>query len=157
LIQTLTENSLGIFWNGEEVSGITIYGYFEGKNDLLSFFDESIWNHEIQLKSNTIRGDNWVVGILDIKVNKWPNTSAWPKVIQKSLMEYTNKGAVVSWAAFEGFFAEPPRLLDPKYMSGGVWAIYSNIDGFYCSAQLGKKIEIISDEILEKFKTRINQ
>jgi len=157
LIQQLTEDSLGIFWNGEEVIGITIYGYFEGTNDLLLTFDESIWNHGIQLKSNTIRRDNWIVGVWDIKVNKWPNTTAWPKVIQESLKEFTNKGAVLSWAAFEGFFVEPPRLLDPRYMSGGVWAIYSNADGFYCSAQLGQKIEFISDDVLEKFRTRIKQ
>jgi len=151
----LTEKSLGIFWSGEEVDGITIYGISKESLAKPTQPISKIWSDRAEFKYSSLNGSDWVVRVCDIRILAWPSVSEWPSIIQSTLQAITDQGALVSWAAVEGCFAEPPNLFDPESMGGGVWSIYSEEDGFYCPATLEKEMAYVDDEVILKFRSRL--
>jgi len=151
----LTEKSLGIFWSGEEVDGITVYSY--SKMPIARSLQpiKNIWGVDAEIKYSSLSGSGWVVWVCDIRILTWPDYIDWRSKIQSTLETTTVQGALISWAAVEGCFAEPPNLFDPEIMGGCVWSIYSEEDGFYCAAILGKEMAYVDDEVILKFKSRL--
>lgn len=152
MTRQLTETSLGIFWNGEEVDGITVYGFFRGEKVDAPELDEVIWNENIEVKTSKLFGDKWTVWVWDIRICGWPDTANWFHVVKATLKEMLSHGAVVSWAGLEGFFVEPPDLFDPQYMSDGVWAVLSESEEFICSAEIGQPFKTLDDQVLEHMR-----
>jgi len=151
----LTEKSLGIFWSGEEVDGITVYSFSKQPITRSSQPISNIWGDHAELKYSSLSGSDWVVWVCDIRILAWPVDIDWTSIIQSTLETITVQGALISWAAVEGCFAEPPNLFDPEIMGGCVWSIYSEEDGFYCAANLGEEMAYVDDEVIQKFKSRL--
>lgn len=150
-----TEESLSIFWDGEEVDGITVYGFFQDTNADQPILPNNIWNERCEVKTSKLFGENWSVWVWDIRIDKWPAKAEWIKTIEKTLKGMLNQGAIVSWAGLEGFFVDPPDLFDPEFMSGGIWALYTKPEGFFCLADIGKPFKAIYDSILKKVRYKI--
>lgn len=148
-MKQLTEESLGIFWNGEEVDGLTIYGYFDYKKDDAPVISSDIWKDNYEIKTHKLFGDDWTVWLWDIRINKWPEQKEWLNFIKSILHKMIKQGASLSWAGLEGHFVDPPDLFKPEFMRGGVWAVYTKLGGFYCEAQLGRVFKTLDDSILE--------
>jgi hypothetical protein len=150
-----TEKSLGIFWDGEEVDGITVYGFFKDINVDQPTMPKDIWGDNCEVKSSKLFGEDWTVWVWDIRIVRWPTQAEWIKTIERTLKGMLRQGAIVSWAGLEGFFVDPPDLFDPEFMSGGVWALYSEPEGFFCPAEIGKQFKAVDDSILKKIKDKI--
>ena len=150
----ITEKSLGIFWSGEEVDGITVYSISKKPIARSAQPISKIWGDHAELKYCSLSGPGWVVWVCDIRILEWPDDINWTKIIHSTLETITVQGALISWAAVEGCFVEPPNLFDPEMMGGCVWSIYSEADGFFCAANLGKEMAYVDDEVILKFKSR---
>ena len=155
MIEQLTENSLGIFWDGEEVDGITVYGFFKDINAERPIMPNDIWGHNCEVKASQLFGEDWVVWLWDIRIDKWPSQAEWIQTIKTTLEEMLNHGAIVSWAGLEGFFVEPPDIFAPEFMGDGVWALSMKHDECFCFAELGKPFKTLDDSILEKTRKKL--
>lgn len=116
-----TSDSLGIFWEGEEVDGVTIYGYWTGSKPEPPRIELSEWP-AAEAKPSRLGGRGWTVWLWDIRILEWPEPPDWREAVQGLLRQVINAGADVAWCGLEGMFVEPPGLFDPHEMSGGVWA-----------------------------------
>ncbi len=150
-----TEKSLGIFWDGEEVDGVTIYGLFAGAKSEEPIAPSGVWPENCDFKINKLSGDDWTVWLWDVRINEWPKKTEWFNTIKRTLETMIHQGASVAWCGLEGFFVEPPDLFKPEFMGGGIWAAYT-IDGdFICKAQIGEIFETLDDSILKKIRNKI--
>jgi hypothetical protein len=116
-----TSGSLGIFWEGEEVDGVTIYGYWTGLKPAPPRVELSELPGA-EAKPSRLDGSGWTVWLWDIRIQEWPDRRHWQGAIQGLLRQVMKGGAHVAWCGLEGMFVEPPGLFDPCEMSGGVWA-----------------------------------
>jgi hypothetical protein len=115
-----TGSSLGVFWDGEEVDGFSVYGYWPERNEVAPKFPEELW--EGATSNATRLGDlTWTVWIWDIRIGKWPEAMSWAARIERTLRRMIEAGALVSWCGLEGLFVDPPDLFSPEHMHGGVW------------------------------------
>ncbi len=144
---------MGIFWNGEEVDGITIYGFFTGEKTEELDTPINIWPLSSEFKHSQLSGDNWTVWLCDIRIKEWPEKSAWLNAIERTFEVMIHHGAIVSWAGLEGFFVEPPDLFKPELMSGGVWAIKMRDGRFVCNSRIGESFETLEDSILNRIRS----
>lgn len=121
-----TRESLGIFWQGEEADGFTVYGYWPRGGVTQPALDLGAWP---SVESSVFRlvGDDWTVWAWDVHIHSWPAADRWRSLVVGTLDQLVNAGATVAWCAVEGAFADPPSLFDPKHMSDGVWT--ARIDG----------------------------
>jgi hypothetical protein len=149
----LTENSLGIFWDGDEVAGITAYGYWKVKISTQPLFPKDLWPPSTLFKTSYLRGEDWKVCVWDIRIFDWPSPQDWENTLKGTLAAMIEAGARVAWCGLEGLFADPPSLFDPNEMSGGVYAVLTKEYGFQCSAHLGQPFQALPDEILLKLRT----
>lgn len=116
-----TANSLGVFWEGEEVDGVTIYGFWVDSKPEPPQLDLSEWR-SAQAKPSRLYGPGWTVWLWDIRIEEWPERLGWEKTVHGTLRQVLSGGAEIAWCGLEGMFVEPPGLFDPTAMSGGVWA-----------------------------------
>ena len=148
-----TENLLKIFWEGDEVSGITTYGYWKGKVVKELVFPRHLWPERTLFKTSRLHGEGWEVIVWDIRISIWPSHQDWIELIRTTLKSMVEAGAEVAWCGLEGFFADPPSLFDPNEMSGGVYATFSKEFGFQCSAHLGLPFKALSDSEVGKLRS----
>jgi hypothetical protein len=144
----LTEQSLGVFWSGEEVDGITAYGYWHQLPPMEPIFPRDLWPAGTEFKRAKLSGDGWIVILWDIAIRRWPSPEDWEDVLQRTLQRMCEAGARVAWCGIEGAFAEPPGLFDPARMSGGVYAAYTPGFGFLNTAHLREPFRTLSDNDL---------
>ena len=151
----LTRNSLGIFWRGEEVEGILVYGFWDNTLAKEPVFPTKVWGSDVEWKTRRLFGDTWVVWLWEIRVSKWPSTSEWSNVIRMTLEAMKTEGAKVAWCGLEGFFVEPPKLFDSTIMSGGVWAVLGNDGVLFGPPPLDANFVPVPDNLLEELKKKI--
>lgn len=128
----LTSEILTIIWEGDEVSGLTIYGLCGTQEVSRPAFPEDRWP-DSNVKEGELFGPNWCVWIWDVQITTWP--SDFRDSLNKTLTEIVNAGASVAWCGLEGFFVEPPNLFESP-MAGGVYAAFSLRAGFICNTDL---------------------
>ena len=145
----MTEKSLGIFWEGEERAGLTIYGLFRDEKVEAPTVPLYLWPNGCECKSGKLSGEFWAVWLWDIRVDKWPKKTKWLNTLSRTLKTMIDQGATIAWAGLEGFFAEPPNLFHPDYMSGGIWAIYMDNGNFICNAKIGEPFKVLEDTVLK--------
>jgi len=114
----LTQDSLGIFWEGEEVPGIAVYGYYSPVNLQEPQFPSEAWPPGTLWSPWALHGENWIIWVWDIRVDQWPRNDRWREAIAITLGALRTSGARVAWCGVNGIFAEPPHLFDPARMSG---------------------------------------
>ncbi|MDA8139247.1 MAG: hypothetical protein M0036_11405 [Desulfobacteraceae bacterium] len=153
----ITEESLGIFWEGKETKGITIYGLFQGNIIEAPIPPMNIWPDGCNYKSQKLVGSNWTVWLWDIIIVKWPEKSDWINIIRRTLKIMIDFGASIGWAGLEGFFTEPPNIFNPEHMSGGVWAAYTYDDIFHCNAEIGEQFKALDDNIMRELYKRFGR
>lgn len=139
----LTKESLGVFWQGEETDGISVYGLFRCNAERPPSLPRDIWPAGHDWKATRLTGTGWVVWVWDIRFGQWPQAVAWKPAIQRTLSEMIGSGAVVAWAATEGYFSEPPDLLNSRTMGQGIWACLGPTTGFKCKADLEEPFVVL--------------
>lgn len=135
---------LGIFWDGEEIDGFTVYGYWRDNESSRPELDLTDGMHQ---KTSRIHGAGWTIGIWDLKVERWPTSDSWGQSIRAMLSQLIENGAVVAWCGTEGMFVEPPELFSPGEISGGVWAAATK-SKVWGPPELEDAFEPLSDEQL---------
>jgi hypothetical protein len=114
-----TRGSLAIFWNGEEVDGFLVYGFWLGEQPSPPSIPTGVWE-DAAFKSYKLFGDGWTVWMWDVRLWRWPEPAVWRQQLQATLAAMIDAGACVSWCGVEGGFCDPPFLLGPD-MNGLVW------------------------------------
>lgn len=152
-----TEQSLGIFWHGEEVDGIILYAYWRGAPTVEPAFDSREWPAGTEHSRSQLTGSDWTIIVWDVKLTNWPSGEFWPRLLERQLSRFCDCGARIAWCGLEGTFAEPPSLFTPEEMSGSVYAYFSPRLGFQCTALLGQPFETISDEGLLLLYHEVNE
>jgi hypothetical protein len=115
-----TRESLGIFWQGAEADGFTVYGYWPRAaqpNPQLAFDGWSDVDHKI----SKLYGDEWTVWFWDVRIRTWPVANRWPSLVNGLLEQLLRAEAVVAWCATEGSFVDPPCLFEPHRTERTVW------------------------------------
>jgi hypothetical protein len=144
----LTEQSLGIFWHGEEVDGLLLYAFWPGLPEIEPLFPKGIWPPGIEVQRGRLSGEGWTVLMWDVRISQWPLKEQWGPLLEETLTSLCRMGAIVAWCGLEGHFADPPSLFDPEEMSESVYAYYIPQVGFRCAAWLGEKFATIGDDEL---------
>lgn len=147
-----TQESLGIFWEGEEVDGFTTYAFWRQDEALLP---ELILPRGVEGKSTVLRGPGWSVWLWAIRVIEWPSAGEWSSFVRGFLEQLTKQGASVAWCGLEGNFVEPPELFDPSEMSAGVWAACLSPDRYFGPPGLCARFELLTDESLMMLRTAL--
>lgn len=153
-IQT-TRKSLGIFWDGEEVDGITVYGIWKEPPQSFPPLSHLLGKDGLAERQSALRGEGWYVRVWDIKIEKWPPPDEWKKRIHSMLYAIVECGSVVAWGGLEGAFVDPPDLFDPQYMAGGVWVAMASDGVFYSCSELDGAFTKLSNDELNELKNRI--
>jgi hypothetical protein len=88
-------------------------------------------------------GDDWQVVEYTVVIQAWPNADEFTRSLEKTLRDMVSAGALVAWAAFEGYFTEPP-LLEQRVVEGGVYAVYHPKLGYIIHASLRDPVRTLS-------------
>lgn len=150
-----TQQSLGIFWDGEEVDGITVYGIWKNRPKHFPPLGQELGNEGVQERQSELRGEDWYVHVWDIKLGKWPLPAEWKSRIRSVLSRIIGEGAEVAWTGLEGAFVDPPDLFKPEHMTGGVWAAMSADEKLYFHAELEGQFQALNDDELHDLHKRI--
>jgi hypothetical protein len=143
---------LGIFWQGEEAAGFTIYGFWPQGRVLQPALDLGAWP-SVESRVFRLAGDDWTVWACDVRIHSWPAAARWRSLVLGTLNQLLNAGATVAWCALEGAFADPPGLFEPKHMSDGVWTARINgQDGIFGPPGLDEPFVKLTDEQLITFR-----
>lgn len=149
-----TAKSLGIFWEGEEVDGVTIYGYWHGSKPEPPKLDLPEWP-AAQARPSRLEGPSWTVWLWDIRVDEWPEPPRWRDAVQRTLRRVMASGAEVAWCGLEGMFVEPPGLFDPVEMSGGVWAAVDKAGHTFGPPMLDAAFRPLNDQQLSTLRANV--
>jgi len=150
MIRSTTRDSLGIFWNGEEVDGILMYSFWRQWKENAPQFPQQLWPPDSELKTRKLFGESWTVWQSEMRLVTWPSCEAWKSVVSNTLQSMRVQGAIIAWCGLEGAFADPPQLFSPSAMSGGVWVCLDQNGTLFGPPALDDDFQPLSDEILRK-------
>ena len=174
-MNSLTEDSLGIYWlveeknnNGdklkseagyEQVNGVIAYGFWKNsKPSKTPKFPKEYWPKKTKMSEYSLFGDDWYVLRWDIRIIDWPHEKSWENTLFKTLGRMLDQGAKVSWCGIDENFIEPPSLFDPNEMpSRGIYACATKELGFKCTAKLGEEYKGIDEIYMKKLKEIISK
>lgn len=142
-----TRQSLGVFWQGEEVDGFTLYSYWHGDSAPEPALDLRAWQN-VESRAFRLAGEHWTVWAWDVRLHSWPAATHWRNLVLGTLDQLVTAGATVAWCGLEGAFADPPALFDPRRMSNGVWAARFDGQGVFEPPGLDEPFAKITDEQL---------
>lgn len=157
MIDKFTEESLGIYWNGEEVDGVTIYGLFLGQRPDCPVPPSEVWPKSCEFSTGKLFGDDWTVFIWDVRIKMWPDRNKWISTVKNTLEKMIARGAFIAWCGLEGSFVDPPDLFKSEFMSGGVWAVCTNENFFACEANMGEIFKTLDDATLDLIWNKISE
>jgi hypothetical protein len=119
------QDSLGVFWKGEEVEGLLVYAYWKGEVTTAPKFPSSSWPDDTVWDETKLYGESWTVWLWEIRLKSWPSEDNWGETVSRTLDYLINNGAAFAWCAVEGTFVDPPGLFDSQEMAIGIWACRS--------------------------------
>jgi hypothetical protein len=164
---TLTENALGVFWEGEEAPGVIAYGLWTPAIEREPAFPGDVWPTGTKHRASTMAGPwadepwesstPWEILRWDVLVPTWPQAANWAATLRATLKALIDAGANVAWFAIEGAFAEPPELFDQAKMPEGVWAAMTSDGRFMCHAEIGEPFRLLSNDELAELRTFVPQ
>ncbi len=141
---------LSVFWEGEEVPGLTFYGLRAPTSDALPEFPADEWDGRADCRSWRLHGEAWEVVVWTVRVDRWPGRDEFGFLTERTMHALREAGCVVSWVGREGFFTDPPGLFLPESMSQGVLAALSGATGFRTALDLDQPLRfLLDDELLE--------
>lgn len=151
-MKRLTRDALTIYWQGDEVSGLTFYGLrhfgHEDSASLLDIHCDYVTDSDISLLS----GNAWEVVVWYVKVAHWPSATEFPGLIKCGLERMQALGCVVSWLGCPGNFVDPPDLFLPEFMSGGVLAAITAPSRFEIAVNLDEPLCGLPDDVLLRLR-----
>ncbi len=141
---------LRVFWEGEEVAGLTFYGIRTREQEDIPRFPAVKWDSLVDCRQSFLHGERWEVIVWDVKVTRWPSPGRFKEALRLTLEALLRGGCSVSWIGLEGFFVDPPDLFLPEFMSGSVLAAISEGTGLRLAVELDEPLQFLrDDELLE--------
>lgn len=140
---------LGVYWNSAmgDVDGQTFYAYSNDTRFTQPEFPSLIWG-DVDVKSQRLFGDDWVVWLWDIKFNNPPTD--WLTKTERTLLYFIDNHSTASWCGLDGGFSEPPGLFDADEMSQGIYAAMGRDKAFICHTDFNDDYaEITRDELIK--------
>ena len=102
-----------------------------------------------------MHGEGWQVRGWDVPLLVWPTGDAFRDAVRATLEALIAGGARVAWVSASGVpFYDPPGLLDPGYMSGGVLAWLTEDGWFGCPINPDQPWATASDEEMLELRRR---
>ncbi|HSR54184.1 MAG TPA: hypothetical protein VLV83_25425 [Acidobacteriota bacterium] len=148
----LLEEFFRIIWEGEEVSGLTLYGLRTRKEEAPAVFPIPSWPNEIEYRQSTLHGERWEVLVWDIRVQQWPKHTHFGDVVRSTLEALLEGGCCVAWVGREGHFVDPPDLFLPEFMSGGILAALTRDHEYKVNIDTSKPPSLLSDEEMDQLR-----
>ncbi|MBA8823465.1 hypothetical protein FHX42_000794 [Saccharopolyspora lacisalsi] len=90
--------------------------------------------------------------IWDVRLPQWPSAQDWHTSLRYTLQRLLDGGCVVSWLGDGFLFNDPPELLLPEHMSGGVLATLTSTGEYTCHFNSDTPVVEISDEEMLAFR-----
>lgn len=116
-----------------DVPGLTLYGLSAIDGEELIQLPDGMWPHAGDATPLRLHGDGWQVRGWDLPILAWPSGQAFQEAIRATLGALIKSGGCVAWVGAEGVpFFDPPELLAPECMSGGVLAWLTDEGWFGC-------------------------
>ena len=145
----LARDALVVVVDGEEVPGLIVYGLCERGACRPIEFPHGAWPADPEAGVYALHGDVWEVMLWEIPMIIWPADEAFRAAVQATLRALTNAGCRVAWIGAEGLpFCDPPDLLDPACMSGGVLAWMTDDGAFDCPLDPDRPLTPVDDGYL---------
>lgn len=151
-----SREALSVIWRvsdgREELPGIVLYGLTEAGGWHQDPFPYSVWPPEAEYEESYLYGEQWLVVIWDVRLPQWPTAQDWHPALRHTLQQLLDGGCVVSWLG-DGFqFSDPPGLLLPEHMSGGVLATLTPTGEYTCHFNPDTPVVGITDEEMLAFR-----
>lgn len=152
-MRQLARNVLTVYWNGEEVTGLTFYGIRPRRHvqhvEQLNIRPDFVANAEAFF----LTGNEWEAVVWSICITQWPAVSEFPGFIKMILEKLRSQGYVVSWLGRPEHFVDPPDLFLPAHMSGAVLAAITPISGLQIAVDLDEPLVGLSDDDLLRLRS----
>lgn len=143
---------LRVFWEGEEVPGLTFYGLRRRGHSDTPVFPADAWDSLADHRRSHLHGDLWEVIVWDVRVARWPSAEKFHQVVRQTLEALLVGSCSVAWVGREGFFVDPPDLFLPEFMSEGVLAALSRETGFRIAVALDEPMQFLLDDELQELR-----
>ncbi len=151
-----SRDALSVIWRvsdgREELPGIVLYGLTEPDGWYPQPFPYAAWPPEAEYEESYLYGEHWLVVIWDVRLPQWPSAQGWHTALRYTLQRLLNGGCVVSWLGDGFLFNDPPELLLPGHMSGGVLATLTPTGEYTCHFNSDTPVVEISDEEMLAFR-----
>lgn len=139
---------LTVFFDGEERPGVIFYALARQGITSSVVFPIGLWPSG-EVKSFRLGGETWEVHGWDLALGEWPRGRDWTRSVHDTLKSLVDAGAVVTWVGAEGCpYSDPPHLLSPTWMSGGVLAAMTSTGEFICAVDPDLPVLALSDDEL---------
>jgi hypothetical protein len=125
------KDGLVIIADGELRPGLIAYG-LRKPSPHIPHFPHDVWPARTDPHAFVLRGEGWQVVAWEIPVDVWPTADKWRAIVRATLRALITAGSAVAWMGPEGYFCDPPSLLTPQCMSGGVVASLTAQGEFKC-------------------------
>lgn len=134
---------------GGDLPGLTFYGLSPLESTDALVFPSDSWPHALTARPLRLYGNGWQVRGWDLPILAWPASGAFREAVRSTLASLIRSGACVAWVGAEGVpFCDPPALLDPGCMSGGVLAWLTEPGWFGCPLDPDRPWASASDEVM---------
>ncbi len=116
-----------------ELPGLTFYGLAPLGGPGALPFPDGVWPYALDARPLRLHGEGWQVRGWDLPLLLWPRGDAFRDAVRATLAALISDGACVAWVGALGVvFCDPPGLLDPGCMEGGVLAWLTDDGWFGC-------------------------
>ncbi len=147
-----TEQALRVYWKGEKVDGVLLYGLRHPGSGSEPALD-GLWPDPFDYDEPwSLHGPGWEVVNWTIRTSSWPHPNQWRETLRRTLEALIAVGYVVAWVAVEGDFVDPPDLFDPRYMGHGVYAALSSETGFVSDAMWSEQLRTLNETQLLRLR-----
>ena len=141
--------ALKIFVDGEETPGLIVYGLRQRDGPAAAGFPADVWIAPPEPSDFTLYGEAWEVLLWEVPIPIWPTPVEMQAALSATLGALIEAGSRVAWIGAEGLpFCDPPELLDPHCMSGGVLAWMTDTGVADCFIDPDASILPVGDDVL---------
>ncbi|GAA3594590.1 hypothetical protein GCM10022235_77280 [Kribbella ginsengisoli] len=133
---------------GEEVPGVIVYGLLP-RGSRRPGFPSGAWILADEVCDWTLYGEVWEVAMWEVPIAIWRTGDEFVVAVRTTLAAVIAGGCRVAWVGAEGLpFCDPPSLLHPDCMSGGVLAWMTDDGSFECPLDPDLPLAPVGDERL---------
>lgn len=137
-----------------ELPGLTFYGLAPLGGPAALPFPDGVWPYTPDASPLRLHGEGWQVRGCDFPLLVWPSSDAFREAVRATLTAPITDGACVGWVGAPSLFCDPPGLLDPDCMSGGVLAWLTEDGWFGCPIDPDQPWVTASDQDMHELRRR---